>query len=290
MIALKVALGDEGFALLITLLITALLSVMVFDFFYDARLYLLQAEAGMDRLQAHYLAKSGIEVRERSLRDDLKDNKHDSLDESWASEISTIPLELGTLSLKTIDEESKFNINILTKDNGLLDEKAVERFGRLLDIIDVNSGILNDITLFLTGRKDTSYDISDLSELLEIDDVTQNDIDILKEYVTTHSSGLVNVNTASREVLLSLSSDLSTDLVDNIIEYRRDHPFKSKTDLRDVQGMSDNILNTFFDIIDVKSSYFTIESRAEVNGMLKEIKALVQRTQGRTNVIEWREG
>ncbi len=280
---------ESGYALLITLLVTVLLTVLVFEFFYEARVYMLQSEANIARIRAHYLARSGVYIRKKMLEDDLKDSNYDGFDEDWAVRLEALPLPAGTITLDVVDEESKFNINLLVRNNGGIDEKAAARFRRLLEELRLDSGIADRIIWFMQDREDTNYDIGDISELREVDGLEREEIDTLKDFITTDSSGMVNINTASKEVILSLSQDISSSLADSILSYRADTPFENKTDLKKIQGMSDNILNTFFDAIDVKSSFFDVTSKATVDGMVRNIDALIKRSGESAEIEKWRE-
>lgn len=281
--------NERGFALLITLLIIVLLGVIVLEFSYEARVYLLQEKNRVARLKAFYLAKSGINWGKKILLIDKKESTYDGLDEDWAREIINLPLGDGILSVKIIDEEARFNINNLVRNNGNVDEKALDRFNRLLEEIGLKGELGSKITEFLTGKEETQYDISELDELLDMEGLSIKDYKLLKRFITSRSSGQVNINTSLKEVLASLSDKLTSSLVNEMIKYREENPFKSKNDINNVPGIDSQILSSFFDAIDIKSSSFTIISNAEVNGIAKGIKALLSRKGGKINTLIWRE-
>ncbi len=281
--------GEErGFALLITLLIIVLLSVLILGFFYQARVYLLQADGRADLLRAYYLARSGINLKVKTIKEDGAENAYDGLDERWARKEEVSSKE-GGFSVRVVDEESKFNINTLVRGNGGIDERAMERFRRLLNNLGLDEGLAQRIADLLKGQKETSYDIDDLSQLLDQNGIQPYQLEILRGFVTVNSSGLVNVNTAPKEVLMALSDDVSEGIAEAIMEYRKSNPFMKKTDLKGVHGLTDSVLITFSDIIDVKSSFFTIESEGEKEGIRKRITALVKREGNDVTILKWRE-
>ncbi len=280
---------ERGFALLLTLLVVLLLTLLIFSFFYEARVYLLQAQGRVDLLRAYYLARSGVGIKIKLLKEDRETDPYDSLSEGWAKE-EKIESPIGTIEVEAIDEESKFNINTLVRGNGLVDERAVERFRRLLTYLGLSGRLADRVVEYLKGRGETSYDIGDLSQLLEQDGIEPYHLEVLDGFVTVNSSGLININTAPKEVLLALSEEMTEDLAEAIMEYREEEPFREKSDLKDVHGITDKVLITFSDIIDVKSNFFTIRSTGESRGIRRRITVLVERGGRGVEVIKWKEG
>jgi len=281
--------NERGFALLMTLLIIVLLGVVVIEFSYSARVYLLQEKNRVARLKAFYLARSGINWGRHILLKDKKKSKHDGLNEDWAKEIINLPLGEGTLSVKVVDEEGKFNINTLVRNNGNIDAKALERFKRLLGEIGFRTELADEIVEFLSGKEETQYNINELTDLLKIGILSLREFNQLKRFVTVITSGPVNINTSLKEVLASLSNKLTPFLVDEIIKYREEKPFESKNDVDNVPGIDSQILTSFFDAIDIKSNFFTVIAYAEVNGIVNGIEALLKRKEGTIDTVIWKE-
>ncbi|MFQ5901097.1 MAG: type II secretion system minor pseudopilin GspK [Thermodesulfobacteriota bacterium] len=284
--------NNKGVALLIVLLIITLMGVIIFEFHYRSRVDLVQARNRADWIKAFYIAKSGINGMKEVLLDDAKESSYDGPDEKWAQEIPGLPVGAGLLFIKVVDEGGKFNINTLVPNSGVVDEEAVKRFDRLLEEIGLEPGLKGDIVEFLKERKDTKYKIDDLSELLDLNSLDPEDLDMLERVVTTDSGGKININTAPREVVFSLSDSLTQDMIDDIISHRGEEPFKSIT-VTEFQkasaGIDDKMLITFSGTINTTSAYFTIHSQAEVNGMIKGISATVSREGGKIKVLKWKE-
>jgi hypothetical protein len=105
----------------------------------------------------------------------------------------------------------------------------------------------------------------------------------------------VNINTAPKEVLMSLSA--GTDLAevgaidaktaDEIIEYRKDHPFTKAAEIGSVSPLlRDLYTRTLFkDLVDVRSTYFHVRSSGDVGGTVRTIDAIGIRV---GNEIQWR--
>ena len=281
--------NERGFALLITLLIIVLLGAVVVEFSYSARVYLLQEKNRVTRLKAFYLAKSGINWGRYILLKDQNESKYDGLDEDWAKEIINLPLGEGTLSVKVVDEEGKFNINTLVRNNGNIDAKSLDRFRRLLEEIGFRTELADEIVEFLRGKEETQYNINKLTDLLKIGILSLKEFNLLKRFVTVSTIGPVNINTSLKEVLASLSNKLTPFLVDEIIKHREEKPFESKNDVDNVPGIDSQILSSFFDAIDIKSNFFTIIANAEVNGIVNGIEALLKRKEGTIDTVIWKE-
>ena len=65
------------------------------------------------------------------------------------------------------------------------------------------------------------------------------------------SSGKININTAAKEVLVTMKH-IGDKLADRIIEYRSKHPFQSPEEIKMVKGVGDKVYEANKDIIIVK--------------------------------------
>ncbi len=112
----------------------------------------------------------------------------------------------------------------------------------------------------------------------------------LKDFLTIYGFK-ININTAPSEVLMALNLDIDKNLADNIIKERKENPFKSITDLKNVEGMTDNIYNRINKRIEIKSTgYFSLYSVGTVNKITSEIYAILYRaSKDEISVIYWKE-
>ena len=65
------------------------------------------------------------------------------------------------------------------------------------------------------------------------------------------TSGKININTASKEQLMTLKG-VGEKIADRIIEYRKAHPFKTIEDLMNVKGIGQKKFEKLKDFITVK--------------------------------------
>ena len=125
--------------------------------------------------------------------------------------------------------------------------------------------------------------------------VTADVFEKLLPFVTVSSSGMVNINTAPKEVLMSLSAGtdmaeggaIDAKTADEIIEYRKDHPFTTASQIGNVSPfLRDLYARTLIrNLVDVRSTYFHVRSSGDVGGTVRTIDALGIRV---GNEIQWR--
>jgi len=117
----------------------------------------------------------------------------------------------------------------------------------------------------------------------------------LLPFVTVHSSGKVNLNTAPKEVLMSLSAGedaseagpIDAKTADEIIEYRKDHPFTKPEEIGNVSPFLRDLYSRtrFRELVDVRSTFFHVRSSGEVGGTVRTVDAIGARV---GNEIQWR--
>ncbi len=133
--------SDSGVVLLTVVLVIVLLAVLVMQFIYLSLLDKKMASGARDSTEAYYLARSGISQAIALLEEDKisdldtgeseetssgagqtkeageeEDEGVDSLEEGWAQLGPSIELGAGTFSFKIIDEDRKYNLNLLLED------------------------------------------------------------------------------------------------------------------------------------------------------------------------------
>jgi hypothetical protein len=109
----------------------------------------------------------------------------------------------------------------------------------------------------------------------------------------------VNLNTAPKEVLMSLSAGedavaggtIDEAAANRIIEHRTRVPFNSVTTLKDDVAAVSPALGQLFrttrviDLVDVRSGNFHVRSTGSVNDVLRTVDAVGTRT---ANEVQWR--
>ncbi|MFH1037080.1 MAG: type II secretion system protein GspK [PVC group bacterium] len=132
--------SEAGVVLLTVVLVIALLGVLVMQYNYLSALDVKMAAGARDNLEAYYLAQAGLnraiylleedkleELEEaqadesaagvqQSVSSEDEETGVDSLDEPWALAWTPQSLGSGTYYFKIVDEDRKFNLNLLLED------------------------------------------------------------------------------------------------------------------------------------------------------------------------------
>lgn len=299
--------SQRGVALILTLLITAILVTLIVEFNYSTQVDLRIAGNFRNDLQAHYLAKSGINIAISYLKYDLENTDTDTLDEDWAKPYPPIPVGDGFVKVITEDENAKININKVVTDQGKVNEQIRDILHRLLEMIEVDVGILDAIIDWIDpddeplpegaensyyGSLDPPYackngSLDTLSELLMIKGITDEVYGRISKYLTIYSNGMININTAGKDVLMCLDEGMAETTAQEIINYRTEKPFDGKEELKDVMN-NDEVYGRMSPIIDVKSNAFGVTSLGRVERVEKAIRAVIDRTGKNISCRYWR--
>lgn len=202
---------------------------------------------------------SGIEVRRINVGDGVCDFFYRYIDEESGQLITQYGL---------IDEESKININ--TADQfilrrlcqlvlGLDKIDAQEIAASIVDWRDKDSelsiplGSAEDSyyrnTRFPYEAKDSNFEV--LNELLLVKGISEERYNILRYFVTIYGNGTVNINTASRIILLAFG--MKESLADRLILYRNGEDGIPGTE-------DDNVFGSVREVISKLSQYYHLSS------------------------------
>jgi general secretion pathway protein K len=306
--------AERGTALILTLLIIATLAGLTIGFSDESGVELSLAGYSRDRYKAYLVARSGIEEATALLAND-QELEMDSFNEDW-HQLETLSALQGlgeqgiTLSGVVADESGKINVNLLRNEDGEINEKREEQLRRLFRVLGLKEETINPLLDWLDGddveRQDgaEAYWYQNLEEPYTCANgpfLTPGQIFLVKgmrrleqfegkrllDYLTIYSDGKVNINTAPKEVLESLSEALDSSVASAIIEYRREENFMGIDDLRKVPGMSDELIAEIRDWVTVKSSFFSMEFNVNCNGAVAAIRTYVMREGGKTKPIYW---
>ncbi|GAB4371456.1 MAG: type II secretion system minor pseudopilin GspK [Deltaproteobacteria bacterium] len=306
----------EGVALLVTLLTLVLILSLVWEIFRTGARAAQTGAFGRDSVRAELLAEGGISAARIALREDAENNEIDTLDEVWSRAVPPIELGEGSIRVAVEDEERKINLNRLVLPNGNApDDQKLAVFRRLLEILKIDPSVAdavvdwidNDDTPRVGGAESAYYeslsrpyraknDLFDtVEELRLVRGVTPAVFAVLRPYVTVHSSGMVNLNTAPKPVLMALSAgedaadagEIREETAEEILAYRKEHPFRKIEEIGEVSPfLSDLYRRTRFrDLLTVRSTAFHIRSSGELGGTIRTIDAVGVRA---GNDIQWR--
>lgn len=307
---------ERGIALLVTLLVLVLVVAISYEIFRLGARSAQTGAYGRDSIRCTLLAEGGVGAARIVLRQDAKENSFDTLDETWSRPAPPIELGDGVIQVVVEDEERKINLNRLILPNGNApDEQRLAVFRRLLDTLGIDGSVADAVVDWLdnddgprVGGAESAYylglpypyraknDLFDtVGELRLVRGVSRDVFEKLRPHVTVHSSGAVNINTAPREILLSLSAGgdmaeggaITAAAAEQIVAYRQDHPFTRPEEIGNVSPFLRELYRRtrVRDLIDVRSTAFHVRSTGEVGGTERTIDAVGIRS---GNEIQWR--
>ena len=292
--------------LIIVLIIISTLGALILSLSEDRYVLENYVENRIDTEEIIFASKS-VEQALITLLD--KDDKSvDYIGEFWSQ---TIPISFEDVNVKIeiADQERFLNPNFLLNDN-TVNEKYKLVFERLFDILNIDYSVLYNIIEWIdkdsspnNGGKE-NYDfymakndkLDTLEELKLIEGVSDQLYNGTVEggyfkpgfrsLFSPYSNGKVNINTASKWVLMALDSEIDEALANEIIRYRQEKPFRNVNDLVLVEGINSDILYRIKNLIDIKSENFL--AKIDITKGEREYKMLILlNRKGKTKVI-WR--
>ncbi|MEZ4485467.1 MAG: type II secretion system minor pseudopilin GspK [Syntrophotaleaceae bacterium] len=287
---------EQGTVLLLVLVVVALLTALLSEFAFSTLVDLRLAESFRDRTKAYYLAKGGIRFGRMLLQEDTND--YDGRDETWAQAISGYPVGDGVVSISIEDHDGRLNLNRLVTSMGNTDVVIKERLLRLFDRLEIGDG--DELTAALIDwldpdnepeeqgaesdyyrglatpyqAKNGSFD--DLQELLQVRGFTAAVFKRLAPHVTIWGDRLVNVNTASRELLLALADEMETEAAEAIVSARQKTPLTAIRQLRELPELEQSY-GFIFRYIKVTSSSYRVAAWAETGSGISTLTADIKK-------------
>lgn len=291
-------LGNErGMVLLLVLVVVALLTALLSEFSFSSLVDLRLAETFRDSSRAYYLAKGGVRAGRMLLQDDR--NQYDGPDELWSQGVVGYPVADGTVSITIEDLGGKVDLNRLVTKLGNVDPVIKDRCLRLFTELgfDDPAGLVDALIDWLDpdddpqplGAESNYYQglahpypakngpLDSFDELLMVKGFSPQVVKALAPHATVYGSDKINVNTASKEVLLSLSDQMDEDAANAIIDARTDEPFKTLQQVKDLPGM-ETLYGAIYLYIDVKSDTYRIHSQGQVGDGTRSVAAVVRKT------------
>ena len=246
--------GNQGAALVMTLLIITTLTGLTVAFSEESGVELNLAGYAKDRYIANQFACSGVNMALALLGQD-EDKEMDSLNEEWSQfGAEGFPGELPesvSISGRIVDENSKININELLDNNRKIDERRVDQLIRLFNVLGLKEDLVNPILDWLDSDDDERLDGAEkfyyqglkepyecanmplltirqifmIKGIRDIQDFGEEGKKTLLDFLTVHSDGRININTAPSEVLQTLHEEMDDALAQSIIDYRKEEDF-----------------------------------------------------------------
>jgi general secretion pathway protein K len=311
--------GEKGFALVITLLVTALLVALCAEFVGEVYVETSLTHNFVAGQQASLLAASGVEGAKALLAFTRATQKYTTLSDPWAKP-QKMEDERGALVVTIEDESGKLNFNRVATPGGTVDQTSfyylsavnlVKKLGLSADLVQALVDWLDSDDTPQPGGAESAYYLAlrppyraknnaldTLEELSLVKGFGGGVVERLKPFVTVYAEDpnpmaavQININTAPKEVLASLqgtAGSMTDSLAQQVIDYRKTTPFQDSTELTKVPGMA-TIGQGLQTYVTHKGSVFRIRSEARVREATRVVEAVVRMNGLGTKVIYWRE-
>ncbi len=321
----------DGVALILVMWVVLILSLLISGFAFTMHVETSVASYSRKRLQAEMLARSGVELARRELIAHLlspTNNTFDARNQEWATNDEWyVNHELGdgTINVQVTDEESKLPVNRASPEQ-------LKRLVTLLGVDDSDIDIIVDSIedwidaddlVRLNGAEDEYYmslsppyhvknaPVDRIEELLLVRGMTRDilygtpataDEDAvpgLAEFITAHSSGRVNVNTAPPIVLKAMLG-LGDSQLEAVLQHREgsdgilgtddDQPFKSLDEFLALLGtLSQDVQARLQQSLTVQSEFFTVRATGQVGNVKRTIVTILHRNGASISTVSWEE-
>ena len=294
-------------------------SLILSNIFYRHQINVSQAARSLHSDQAFLIALSGEGWATELLFEDLKENNTDHYGEVWAQALPLLPVEGGTLTGCLSDLQAGFNLNSFKYyDNSPMQAELddFEKVGfakvwlNLLEImqIPINPGrvytikdwIDSDNSAGSWGAEQADYEGLDISvivhndlfatptELASLVNYKIEEVDLLIPWISALPFQTpININTASLEMLQSLSGSHGQAFIEAVITGRPFNDLNSfYTQMNDYLALWDPLkpevgrANLIWPqhLISVGSDFFKLYLEAEIGDAKMELVSILHRT------------
>ncbi len=306
--------NESGFALILTLVVTALMVAVVVEMIHQVYVDTSLSRGFRDGQQASILAESGATGGAKLLQLGLSNQAYTSLSDRWATPFK-VDDEVGSLEITISEESGKINVNGLVKNNGDYEPFTLAALKRLCKSLKLQEDAWGSVADWIdsddlprSGGVESSYyrarkppynarngKLMTLTELSLVMGFKERPelLGGLRPFLTTFSDQAasplptVNINTAPREVLAALD-DRFEQIAERIIEERRIQPFKTTGEFSRVPELN-RIANEHPGMLTVQGHIFRIISVARVKDSGKTVEAVVRLSGGQPEFLSWQE-
>lgn len=229
---------QQGVALISVLLVFTLVTLLASEMMTRNYIDIRKTAQLLNTKQAYYYALGGEEFARQILFRDSNDpntSRSDNLLEPWATSEGILEIEQGEMTIKIIDMSGQFNLNSLVDSTGRVILNNKNQFDRLQDTLSLNdrytSALLDWLdadNLTASGDEESAQypdyfpanqPLGDKTELRLLTGFNYLDFEPLSPHVTAlPEEAKINLNTANKEVIKSLSATISDSEVEQIVK------------------------------------------------------------------------
>jgi general secretion pathway protein K len=295
---------NRGVALITAVLITAAIAIAAVAMAAQQNLDVRRTANIIDGDRSYVFALGVESWAMQILMRDRRDNQTDNLNEDWAVQLPPISVEGAVVTGHIEDLQGRFNLNNLIKDDKL-SPLDMQRFQRLLTILGLDPNLADAVVDWIdpdsditqpAGAEDAQYlraavpyraanrPFVSPSELLLVQGFSADVYQQLAPYVSAlPARSAINVNTASKEVLMALADNISEDDAQQLIDGRGDKGYASlDTFLQDKVLAGRGVKK---DDLSVATDYFLLDAQAKFDRAQTHLYSLLARSNSGINVV-----
>lgn len=305
---------QQGVALLTILIMVVLATILAVSILQQQKANLDETRLLLRQDQALMYAQSAEYFLSELLVQDSKDNNNDNLNEPWAKPMPIFPVEDGFVSAYLKDEQGKFNLNSLLKADGSVNEPAKQLFKNMLKRLQLDENLVeavidwqdhDDETLGAMGAENSFYQglqhdylapnqmMTSVEQLQWIRGFAGEPYQKLKSHVTVlpRQESKINLNTADAFLLSCLSEQLSILAVRDALKQQREslhtfNDFNGLWELAPFSAIDAGQRNTFSDLFDVKSQFFSAYITVSLSERQRTLKSLLFRDENQVQTYQ----
>ena len=277
---------QQGVALISIMIIVAIMSSGIAFLLQKQEKLFSSTKLNLEQNQAiNYFYSIQSWAKSELLKD--KNNKYDAKDEDWAMDIPPIPVPGGYIEGRLTDQSGKLNINnIISIKKNYAKLNSDPNFNLCFNRLTNNLGMgrIDDILIDhinLQEEKKLFIHISDLKNVLGI---TTKKYQKLKPFIyALQDIEGININTASKELLICLHTRFTEYEAKEIIENR---PFKTisefKSLLQNSFSIDENEYNQYFlKQITIDTEYFELNTNIKIGNTHLQARSILKRKAGK---------
>ena len=293
---------QRGAALLTAMIIVTLVVTLAASMVWQQWRAVQVEAAERARTQAAWILAGALDWARLILKENTGDNRPTALGDPWATPLAEARLStfLATdksnpddgpeafLSGSIADMQARYNLSNLIAD-GKVTPLQREALARLCAAVGVNPGVAQTIADGLLAATSPGTDAQASAPLLprSVDQLAWLGVDAasikgLAPYVVLLGQvTAVNINTASREVLMAAVKDLDSASAERLVQMRQRAPFKDLTKFAEQLPTLTLPLGT----VDVRSSFFEVRAQLRLADRVLVERSLVQRRNRQIEVL-----
>ena len=306
---------EKGVALIFVLLIFAMIAVMATRIVSDLHFNTEKTARYLQNMQARHYAMAAEQFVAVLLEEDAERDKQtrravDHWYEPWAELDNSLRTEDGEITIQTLDDQGRFNLNMLAGKTGKDGKdtkgklKMLERLFvangidaqlayRIQDWVDDNHDALpggaedNDYLLLTPPYRSGDTPLASVSELRLMDILSPEDFEKVLPLVSVlpTDDGL-NINTVSAAVLRALDERISESDAKAFVDGRSKDGFADMKELQQHPLIGNKIDKKATGVVVFKSQYFSVYTKARYRDITYYLHSrLARNAEGKVTVV-----